>query len=114
MWPANGPSPLVLRALPKDCVKVRGFGTSATLMEFLSPSTRKPERVHSTSVCLADYVPPSGFPTLSTVFSSPERLALFHASNAHGVLPFRGFPSLLGPVAHRLGNTLLTFFHRTE
>jgi hypothetical protein len=61
-----------------------------------SPSTRKPERVYSTSVYHTDYVPPTGFYTLTTVSSSLERPALFHAGNAHGVLPFRGLPSLSG------------------
>jgi hypothetical protein len=86
----------------------------ATLMEFPTPSTHKPRRVHSTPVCLTGYVPPTGFLTLTTVCSSPERPALFHAGNAHGVLLSRGFPSLPGSVTHRLGITLLTFLHRTK
>jgi hypothetical protein len=57
----------------------------ATLMEFPSPSTLEPRRVHSTPACLTGYVPSTGFHTLSTVCSSPERPALFHAGNAHGV-----------------------------
>jgi hypothetical protein len=86
----------------------------ATLMEFPTPSTRKPRRVHSTPVCLTGYVPPTGFLTLSTVCSSPERPALFHAGNAHGVSLSRGFPSLPGSATHRLGITLMTFLHRTN
>ena len=86
----------------------------ATLMEFPIPSTLEPRRIHSTPVCLTGYVPPAGFLTLSTVFSSPERPALFHAGNAHGISLSRGFPSLPGPATHRLGITLLTFLHRTN
>jgi hypothetical protein len=86
----------------------------ATLMEFPSPSTRKPRRVHSTPACLTGYVPSTGFHTLSTAFSSPERPALFHAGNAHGVLLSRGFPSPPGPPARRRWITLLTFLHRTN
>jgi hypothetical protein len=74
-----------------------------TLVEFFAPPTRKPRRVHSTPVCQADYVPPSGFLTLSTACSSPERPALFHAGNVHGVSLSRDFPSLSGPVASALG-----------
>jgi hypothetical protein len=54
-------------------------------MEFLSPSTLQPRRVHSTPACLTGYVPPTGFHTLSTACSSPRRPALFRAGNAHGV-----------------------------
>lgn len=67
------------------------------------PTTLKPERVYSTPVCHTDYVPPSGFRTLSTAFSSLERPALFHAGNAHGFLPFRDFPSLSGPTGSSPG-----------
>jgi hypothetical protein len=66
-------------------------------MEFPAPSTLELRRVHSTPACLTGYVPSSGFLTLSTVYSSPERPALFHAGNVHGVSPFRGFPSPSGP-----------------
>lgn len=69
---------------------LRRGGTPTTLMEFLTPSTLEPERVHSTPVCLAGYVPPSGFLTLSTVYSSPRRPTLFQAGNALGVSLFRG------------------------
>jgi hypothetical protein len=86
----------------------------ATLLEVPSPATLVLRRVHSTPACLTGYVPPTGFYTLSTVCSSPERPALFHAGNAHGVLLSRGFPSLPGSVTHRLGITLLTFLHRTK
>jgi hypothetical protein len=59
-------------------------------MEFLSPSTLRPRRVHSTPACLTGYVPSTGFLTLSTACSSPERPALFHAGNAHGVFALQG------------------------
>ena len=65
-------------------------------MEFPSPSTLELRRVHSTPACLTGYVPSSGFLTLSTAYSSPERPALFHAENAHGVSLSRGFPSPSG------------------
>jgi hypothetical protein len=61
------------------------------------PTTHKPKRVYSTPVCHTDYVPPSGFLTLSTGFSSLERPALFHAGNAHGIPDLsRDFPSPSG------------------
>lgn len=86
----------------------------ATLMEFPSPSTHKLRRVYSTPACLTGYVPSSGFHTLSTVYSSPERPALFHAGNAHGVSLSRGLPSPSGPPARRRRITLMTFLHRTN
>lgn len=46
--------------------------------------------------------PPSGFLTLSTVFSSLKRPALFRAGNAHGVTLSRGFPSQPGPASSSL------------
>jgi hypothetical protein len=42
-------------------------------------------------------VPPSGFLTLSTDYSSPARPALFHAGNALGISLFRGFPPPSAP-----------------
>jgi hypothetical protein len=86
--------------------------TSATLVEFILPSTHKPKRVHSSPAYLTGYVPSTGFLTLSTACSSPERPALFHAGNAHGILLSRGFPSLLGSATRRHENTLLAFLHR--
>jgi len=70
-----------------------------------SPSTHQPERVYSTPACRTGYVPSSGFRTLSTACSSLGRPALFHASNVHGVLPFRGFPSPSGPVGSSPGDS---------
>jgi len=94
--------------------RAAGLPLSATLMEFPSPSTRKPRRVHSTPVCLTGYVPSTGFLTLSTVSASPERPALFHAGNAHGVFcPSGVFPHRQVPTTRRLGIALLTFLHRT-
>jgi hypothetical protein len=75
----------------------RALTSSATLMEFASPSAHQLRRVYSTPACHTGYVPSTGFHTLSTAYSSPERPALFHAGNAHGVLLFRDFPSLSGP-----------------
>jgi hypothetical protein len=60
-------------------------------MEFCAPSTLEHERVYSTPVCQAGYVPPSGFLTLSTVYSSPAPPALFQAGNALGVSALQGF-----------------------
>jgi len=61
-------------------------------MEFLSPSTLEPGRVHSPLACLTRYVPPSEFPTLSAVSSSPGPPALFHAGIVLGVRPSGVFP----------------------
>jgi hypothetical protein len=87
----------------------RALGFPATLVEFFAPSALELRRVHYTPVYLTEYVPPSGFYTLSTAYSSPERLALFHASNALGVLLSRDFPPQPGPAAHHHRITLLTF-----
>jgi hypothetical protein len=73
----------------------------------VSPSEATPPRLADT-----EYVPPSGFLTLSAACSSLERPALFHAGNAHGVSPSRGFPSLPGPTARHSGIALLTFLPR--
>jgi len=40
-----------------------------------------------------DYDPPSGFLTLLASCSPANPAALFHAAGAHGVVPFRAFPS---------------------
>jgi hypothetical protein len=85
---------------------------SATLMEFVSPTTLQPGRVHSTSVCHTEYVPPTGFLTLSTDFSSPERPAIFQTGNVLGVRLFRDFPPLPGPATRRREVALLTFAPR--
>jgi len=95
--------------------RAAGLPLSATLMEFPSPSTHEPRRVHSTPVCLTGYVPSAGFLTLSTDSSSPERPALFHAGNAHGVFcPSGVFPHRQVPTTRRLGIALLTFLHRAN
>ena len=75
----------------------RTLGFLATLMEFFAPSAHQLRRVHLSPAYLTGYVPPSGFLTLSTVYSSPERPVLFHTGNAHGVLLSRDFPSQPGP-----------------
>jgi hypothetical protein len=84
---------------------------AAPLLEFGFPSTLQPERVHSTPAYLTGYVPPTGFLTLSTGYSSPERPALFHASNAHGIPRHSPgvFPHHRGPLTRRQRTTLLTF-----
>jgi hypothetical protein len=92
---------------PKENSRTLGF--PATLMEFGAPSALQLRRIHSSPVCLTGYVPPTGFLTLTTAFSSPERPALFHAGNAHGVLLFRDFPSQPGPDSFRYRMTLSAF-----
>jgi hypothetical protein len=82
-------------------------------MEFVSPTTLEPGRVHSTSACHTEYVPPTGFFTLSTDFSSPERPAMFQTGNAHGVPLFRDFPPLPGPTARHREVALLAFSPRS-
>jgi hypothetical protein len=90
----------------------RNRSRSATLMEFVSPSTLEPGRVHSTSACHTEYVPSSGFFTLTTASSSPGRPAIFQTGNALGVPLFRGFPPLPGPATRHHGVALLTFAPR--
>jgi hypothetical protein len=97
-------SPHTLRresaAPPRENPRTLGF--PATLVEFIAPSAHQLKRVYLASAYLTEYVPPSGFRTLSTVCSSLERPALFHAGNAHGVLLFRDFPSQPGPTSSSL------------
>jgi hypothetical protein len=57
-------------------------------------------------------VPPSGFLTLSTDCSSPERPALFHAGNALGISLFRGFPPPSARAARHNPDALLVFSPR--
>jgi hypothetical protein len=59
--------------------------------------------------CLTGFVPPTGFLTLSTACSSPERPALFHAGDARGVLLSRDFPSQPGPGSFRRRIALSAF-----
>jgi hypothetical protein len=93
--------PLTLRrdltVPPRENPRTLGF--PATLVEFFVPSAHQLKRVNSTPVYLTGYVPPTGFLTLTTVYSSPERPALFHAGNALGILLSRDFPSQPGPVS---------------
>jgi len=94
--PALGPKPVgaspVVRALfrvhppgPLAHRPPKGCRLPAPLLEFATPSTLEPGQVHSTPVCLAGYVPPPGFLTLTAACSLPGRPALFHAGNALGV-----------------------------
>ena len=48
--------------------------------------------VHSTRAYLTRYVPPAGFRTLLTAYSSPHRPALFHAGGTLRISPFEAFP----------------------
>jgi len=86
---------------PRENPQALGF--PATLVEFFAPSAHELRRIHSTPVCLTGYVPSSGFLALTTVSSSPERPALFHAGNALGVSLFRDFPPQPGPSASTKG-----------
>lgn len=49
--------------------------------------TPRIREIHPPRVCLARFVPPSGFLNLLAVFPSPYRVALFRATDAYGVLP---------------------------
>jgi hypothetical protein len=62
-------------------------------MGFGSPSTFEDWRIHSPGACLTPFVALTGFLALSAPCSPPGRPALFHAGDAHGVRPFRAFPS---------------------
>ena len=88
-WPAN----LDSSAAPKS----NKINSASYSHGVYFPTTLEPERVYSTPACHTDYVPSSGFLTLSTAFSSLERPVLFHAGNVHGISLSRGFPSLSGP-----------------
>jgi hypothetical protein len=57
-------------------------------------------------------VPPTGFLTLSTGYSSPARPALFHAGNALGIPLFRGFPPPSARAARHHPDALLAFSPR--
>lgn len=58
--------------------------------------------VRSTRACLTRHLPTSGFLTLLPVCSSSGRVGLFHPTNAHGVSPFKVFPSRpRRPARHR-------------
>jgi hypothetical protein len=59
-------------------------------MEFCAPSTLEHERVHSTPVCHTGYVPPTGFLTLTTDYSSPAPPVIFQTGNALGVFALQG------------------------
>jgi hypothetical protein len=82
----------------------RQLSWSSWPLRRISPSESTPPRLANTG-----YVPSTGFRTLSTASSSLGRPALFHAGSAHGVPPYRGFPSPSGPQARHLGIALLVF-----
>jgi hypothetical protein len=52
---------------------------AAPLLRFAAPSAQSIQRVHLTRACLTRYVPPTGFHTLLTAYSSLDYPALFHA-----------------------------------
>jgi hypothetical protein len=64
--------------------------------EVWSPSAPAIDGIHDESPGLASpgYGPPTGFRTLLAVCTPADLPALFHAGDAHGVSPFRAFPSL--------------------
>jgi hypothetical protein len=69
---------------------------SAPLLGF-GPLRRISSRgVRSTRAFHTRHLPASGFLTLLPAYSSSGRVGLFHPTNAHGVSPFRVFPSRRG------------------
>jgi hypothetical protein len=63
--------------------------------------------VHSTRAFLTRYVPPAGFRTLLTDYSSRHRPALFHAGGTRRVSPFGAFPFRRSRGPHRTRSTRL-------
>jgi len=110
MWlcPLQGTTHSTCHVAASD--ECRKLAYLAPLMESRAPPTLKPERIHSTPVCLTGYVPPSGFLTLSAAYSSLRRLALFHAIASLGFTRSSGvFPRHQVPTARRRRIALLTF-----
>ena len=77
-------------------------------MGFLSPTTLEDWRIHCPGACLTPFVALTGFLSLSAPCSPPDRPALFHAGNAHGVSPSEPFP-LEEPYRLSAAFALLTF-----
>jgi hypothetical protein len=77
-------------------------------MGFLSPTTLEDWRIHSPGACLTPFVALTGSLTLSAPCSPPDRPALFHAGNAHGVSPSELSP-LEEPYRLSAAAALLTF-----
>ena len=65
---------------------------AAPLMRFVAPSALSTCRVHSTRACLTRYVPPPGFRTLMTAYSSTDYPALFHAGALMEFLSLQSVP----------------------
>jgi hypothetical protein len=78
-------------------------------MEFLPLQRITTSGVHITRVYLARFVPPTGFLTLLTAFSSHLPPGPVSCRNALGVPPSRGFPSQGAAHPPRMDNTLLAF-----
>jgi hypothetical protein len=74
-------TPVALSSL--QCNSSHGVRSPSTLEDIWSPHSQ---------VCLAWFVTLSGFLNLLALCFSRNLLALFHASNALGVQPFRVFP----------------------
>lgn len=74
--------------VPKDQpMRNRLLSWSFVPLRRISPGESTPPRFANTG-----YVPSTGFPTLSTAYSSPERPALFQTGSARGVRPPGVFP----------------------
>jgi hypothetical protein len=72
----------------------RGSSAHGASRGFLPYSARGPGRPRTCAGFTSPgYGPPPGFRTLLTVSSAPLPPGLFHPGGAHGVLPFRAFPS---------------------
>jgi hypothetical protein len=80
-----------------------------TLTRFRAPSARSTCRVHSTRACLTRYVPPPGFPTLLTAYSSAGYPALFHAGALMEFPTLQSFSLVRSRSASRRSHTLLPF-----
>jgi hypothetical protein len=68
-------------------------GADGSSHEVLLPYSVSPPGAAAESgrVCLTRPPAPSGFLDLLTLSSAPSLVALFHATSAHGVVPFRAF-----------------------
>lgn len=83
----------LLRAQPTTlAARLHYCCLAAPPMEFRSPSTHEPQRVHFTPDCLPGYVPPSRFLTFSAAFSSLGPPAIFRLVASLGLRPSGDFP----------------------
>lgn len=85
---------------------------STDFHEVSCPSSVSYDRSPQPWACLTQFVPLSGFLNLVAVYSFDRVEALSHASSAHGVRPFRVFPSRAAGHSHRMPLPLrpLTYF----